>query len=206
MATQWRSDPRRNKRHAGDAPLTLSDDGAIIDVVVTNDAGSTTSIPVCATVEPVPAVAPSFSVPPLALSVRTGADAVFVVEASGSPAPVLQWRRDGAPVPGATAPTLTLPTVSQADDGTMIDVIATNSEGSITSTPVMLTVVDTRRVAFVASSVPAPKRDRPVIEHLTAGGFDVTVSTMPVSLRPPSPVTTWCSCPPRCCRACSPTR
>ncbi len=155
--------------------VSLADDGAIFDVAASNSAGSTTSVPVVLTVEPVPAVPPSFAVQPVAVSVRTGADAVFTVAVSGSPTPTLQWRRDGTPIPGATNPTLTLATLSTADDGAMIDVVATNSEGSITATPVMLSVVDTPRVAFVASTVPAPNRDRPVIARLSASGFDVTV-------------------------------
>ena len=66
--------------------------------------------------------------------------ATFSVAATGPGALYYQWRRNGANIPGANSPTLTLPNLQlqQAGDYT---VLVFNSAGSVESTPATLTVL-----------------------------------------------------------------
>jgi MYXO-CTERM domain-containing protein len=52
-----------------------------------------------------------------------------------------QWRKDGAPITGATSDTFTR-SAAQTDDTGSYDVLLTNDGGSIASTPVMVTVAE----------------------------------------------------------------
>ncbi|GAA1614140.1 Ig-like domain repeat protein [Leucobacter chromiireducens] len=79
-------------------------------------------------------------------TVTAGTDAVFTAEASGAPAPSVQWQSRASEseeftnVEGATAPTLTLPAVETSASGTQVRLVATNDAGSATSNPATLTV------------------------------------------------------------------
>ncbi|MFN8011519.1 MAG: immunoglobulin domain-containing protein [Holophagaceae bacterium] len=84
-------------------------------------------------------VAPSFTTQPQSLTVLLGGNASFAVAASGTPAPSLQWRKNGAAIPGATAATLALTNV-QTSDAATYDAVATNAAGSATSASAVLTV------------------------------------------------------------------
>ena len=66
--------------------------------------------------------------------------ATFTVSALGSPPPSYQWYANGAPVPGATTSSLTYDTVTTFENGTIVDVIASNSYGTATSSNAVLTV------------------------------------------------------------------
>jgi hypothetical protein len=83
--------------------------------------------------------APLFTAQPVSQTVAVGASVTFSVTATGTPAPAFEWRKNNAPIPGATAATLTLPSVTAADAGTYV-AIATNSAGSATSATATLTV------------------------------------------------------------------
>lgn len=79
-------------------------------------------------------------------TVTAGSDAVFAVEASGSPDLSYQWQTRSseaaafADVAGATEASLTLPAVSSAAHGTQVRVVVTNDAGSVTSNTATLTV------------------------------------------------------------------
>ena len=83
---------------------------------------------------------PVFTTQPATQSVAVGGSVTLVGVASGTPAPTYQWRKDGAALPGATTSTLVLANVQPADAGTYT-LVATNSAGSATSNPAVLTVV-----------------------------------------------------------------
>ena len=101
------------------------------------------------------ATAPSFIANPLTQAVAAGTTVVLTVSATGSPAPTLQWQKNGAPLPGQTSATLTLNNVQPADSGSYA-CVATNSAGSITSGASTLTVnAITASPAFTAQ--PASK-------------------------------------------------
>lgn len=125
---------------ATDATLTLdgvqrSDLGAYT-VVVTNDAGSATSN---AATLIITGLAPEIGTSPGSQTVSAGSNVTFAVTVTGSPTLSYQWRKDLAPISGATASTLTLGNV-QAGDGADYDVVVTNSVGTATSLPATLTV------------------------------------------------------------------
>lgn len=89
---------------------------------------------------PAPTVtAPSITTQPQSLTKLRGETAVFTVAATGSPAPTFQWRKDGSPLSGQTGATLTLTNVQPADEGSYV-AVATNSGGSASSSPAVLTV------------------------------------------------------------------
>ena len=85
--------------------------------------------------------APAFTTQPVSQTVTSGTNVTFTVAVIGSPAPTLQWFKDASALPGKTATTLTLSTVTPADAGTY-KVVATNSATSsgVSSTGASLTV------------------------------------------------------------------
>jgi hypothetical protein len=82
----------------------------------------------------------SIAVQPLSQTVTVGAKATFAVTAAGSSPIHYQWKRDGVIISGATSATYTTPKVSAADNGAAFSVDVSNSVGSATSTPALLTV------------------------------------------------------------------
>ena len=84
-------------------------------------------------------VAPAIVTGPVAQTTTVGTGVTFSVEATGIPAPTYQWRHDGEAIDGATAPSFTIAQPTTADGGNY-DVVITNSAGSVTSPPVLLTV------------------------------------------------------------------
>src|SRR5688572_26812884 len=75
------------------------------------------------------------------VSVSPGRQATFSVTATGGGGGGLgfQWQRDGQDIPGATAATLAIAAVRDADAGAY-RVVVTNGVGSVTSNPATLTV------------------------------------------------------------------
>jgi hypothetical protein len=83
--------------------------------------------------------APVFATQPASQTVAAGATVTFTATANGTPAPTYQWRKDSAPIPGATATSLTLSGVTNAHAGSYT-LVATNAAGSATSSAAILTV------------------------------------------------------------------
>jgi hypothetical protein len=125
---------------------TAADNGAVFSVVITNAAGTVTSNGATLTVN-VPNVPPAITQQPGNVSVQVGQVAIFSVTASGAPPLGYQWRRDGAPIAGATGASYTTPATTLADSGAKFDVVVTNNLGSITSAQATLTVTDAPPVA-----------------------------------------------------------
>ena len=90
------------------------------------------------TVRPRP-VAPAIVSGPMGRRVLIGEAVVLSVDASGEPTPELQWRKDGAPIAGATGRTFTIASAAQSDAGSY-DAVASNPLGSAASAPARLTV------------------------------------------------------------------
>lgn len=82
---------------------------------------------------------------PANVSVPATLPATFRIVAEGSTPLTLQWLRNGVPIPGATEPTYTLPSVTSADTGASFTVEVTSTIGGtptkVTSNPAVLTVV-----------------------------------------------------------------
>lgn len=73
-------------------------------------------------------------------TVLEGLSATFTVAATGATTPTYQWKKNGTPLPGATAASYTTPPTSLADTGATYTVVVTNTLGSSTSTSATLTV------------------------------------------------------------------
>lgn len=83
--------------------------------------------------------APSFATQPTTQTVTAGATVTFTATADGSPAPTLQWRKNGNAIGGQTSTSLILTSVATTDAGSYT-CVATNSAGSATSNAAVLTV------------------------------------------------------------------
>jgi hypothetical protein len=90
----------------------------------------------------VPSNSPTATSQPASQTVAAGATVVFGFAASGSPLPTYQWFLNGSAVSGATGSTLVVHGAGSADAGTYT-AVATNSSGSVTSSPATLAVVTT---------------------------------------------------------------
>jgi len=110
-------------------------DAGSYSVVVTNLAGSVTSVDAVLTVN----VAPVITAQPQDQNVNQGNDAVFSVVATGTPAPSYQWRKNGTPIGGATDSSYTVANAQPGDAGSY-SVEVSNVAGTVTSADAMLTV------------------------------------------------------------------
>ncbi len=117
-------------------------------VIVTNGVNSTASAAATLTVL---AAAPAITTSPLFQSVAPGATATFTAAASGMPPLNFQWRRNGQPLPGATAATLDV-VAAVAEDIAAYDVVVTNAAGSATSAAAALEIFAPYAIATQAGS------------------------------------------------------
>jgi PKD repeat protein len=111
-------------------------DAGTYQVVVTNFAGSATSLTAVVTV----LAPPSIATPPASQSVAVGSNATFTVSSTGTPPLYYQWRFNGTPINGATDTTYTR-TNAQCTDAGGFDVVVSNSISTVTSPLATLTVV-----------------------------------------------------------------
>lgn len=129
---QWKKDGQ-NVGEDGPAYTVASaqaDSAGSYTVTITNATWRITSAAAVLTVN----MPPVILVQPANLTADQGGSAVFSVSASGSGTLGYQWRKDGQPLPGATAAVYTLFSVMPGDAG-HYDVVVTNTlNGTITST------------------------------------------------------------------------
>ncbi len=83
--------------------------------------------------------APTITTQPISRTVAAGSPASFTTVVTGFPTPTLQWFKNSVAVPGATTELLTFASAALADAGTYT-LVATNSQGSVTSNAATLTV------------------------------------------------------------------
>ncbi len=121
---------------------TTAQNGASVDVKVSNSAGSVTSITVKLTVNATPPTAPTITTQPTNQTVAAGATATFTVAASGTAPLTYAWFLNGTAA-GTNSNTYSISqtTVSQSD--AQVYVTVSNSAGSVTSHTVTLTVNQT---------------------------------------------------------------
>lgn len=112
---------------------------------------------------PTPVAAPVLTSQPQPLTVLAGSSASFSVSATGDSLGY-QWRKDGVPIPGATASTYALASVAASHAGDYSAVVS-NSGGSATSGTARLTVIPRLTLAPGRGYLPV---DRSV--RLTASG------------------------------------
>jgi hypothetical protein len=104
-------------------------------VIVANAGGSVTSSVAALTVNGPPAI----TLQPHSLTNLAGTSASFTVAAGGTEPLIYQWRLNGNPLPGETAPTIQLPDVQTANAGNYTALV-TNTAGSVVSSIATLTV------------------------------------------------------------------
>lgn len=83
--------------------------------------------------------APTITTQPTSRTVAAGSPASFTTVVTGFPTPTLQWFKNSVAVPGATTELLTFASATLADAGSYT-LVATNSQGSVTSNAATLTV------------------------------------------------------------------
>lgn len=115
-------------------------------VVVSNSLGSLISSGATLTVNSSPILVTSIQ----PQTVISGQSVTFTANIAGGLGITFQWRKNGVAIAGATSSTLVLSNVSSAD-AALYDVVATNSLGSITTAPALLTVDTTPSVPVVTS-------------------------------------------------------
>ena len=128
--------------------------------------------------------APRISTPPQAQGVVAGGTATFGVIASGTPPLAYQWRKDGVPIAGATASSLTLVGVAAVDQGAY-SVMITNALGSVTSPAASLTL-GSSRLTNLSVRTSAGTGDNSLIVGMVIGG-NGTSGTKPLLMRAVGP-------------------
>jgi uncharacterized delta-60 repeat protein len=140
-------------------------------------------------------VGPAIVTPPVAQTAAAGGTATFSVVADGGAVNLYQWFRGTTVLAGATSPVLVLKNLTSADAGNYT-VQITNARGTVTSTPVALTVNDlpvivtppvaqsavfggTATFSVVATGSPAPtfQWQRNGIDIPTATGAAYTITS-----------------------------
>lgn len=134
--------------------VTTADDGLLVRVVATNEAGSDTSAPAELTVD---ASLPTLT-DPQDLTITAGGEARFSVVATGDPAPAVRWQVEVAGLSGwtdipFTGSELVLPDVPYLPFELSFRAVATNAAGEVLSAPAVLTV---DALAPVVVTAPAP--------------------------------------------------
>jgi hypothetical protein len=93
----------------------------------------------CQTINSEKSVAPVIITQPLSQKKTIGESVSFLVEATGTPFPAFQWRKNGQNIFGKTSSTLIIESV-KLDDAATYDAVVTNSAGSVISEPAILMV------------------------------------------------------------------
>jgi hypothetical protein len=83
---------------------------------------------------------PSISQQPISQFVTVGQSATFSVAATGTPPLKYQWHRNGIDVSDATSSTLTVSNSALTDDGAQFNAVVSNAQGSVNSSPAILSV------------------------------------------------------------------
>jgi hypothetical protein len=112
-------------------------------VVITNAAGTVTSVVAALTVN----LPPNIATPPQSQEVRVGQDASFAVSAGGTEPLSYQWRFNGADLAGASSDQYMRSDVQTNHTGSY-SVVITNLAGAVTSAPALLTVAPWLPVHF----------------------------------------------------------
>lgn len=104
---------------------------------------------------------PIVAAQPQSQSVLTDASAVFTVSANPNPSDSgtglsYQWRKNGANIAGATAPTYTTPPASYQDNAAQYTVVVTGARGSVTSMSAQLTLVRSANQQAIESLLLTP--------------------------------------------------
>lgn len=158
--------------------VTLDDAGAYSVVLTGSGDQQLVSAPVMLEVYPT-SVAPVIATAPVAQTGMVGDALHLGVEATSSAPATYQWRRNGEAIAGATQATLSFGALTAADTG-FYDVVITNAFGSVTSTPVLVSVTGSVGGAITAGQA--------VVGHVYRPGGLVTVNATLVLSAPATDV------------------
>lgn len=98
------------------------------------------------------AAPPNLATPLASQRVAPGGTAIFSASAGGAAPIAFQWFKDGAAIPGATSPALTIGAAQESDLGTYTVRLA-NTVGSVVSNPAVLSFVGSDPTALTNLSV-----------------------------------------------------
>ena len=154
-AYQWRKNGLA-VAGATNSSLTLTavqtGDVGAYDVVVSNALGTASSSLASLGVSATPQ-APTISRQPVSMALAVGRTARLSVTATGAPAPIYQWRLNGAPVSGVTARELVLANLSAAQAG-VYSVAVSNSAGNVVSNDAVVTAFNRSYAGSYFGSLP----------------------------------------------------
>lgn len=144
LSYQW----QKNEVNIGGAtsasyttPLATSgDNGSAFRCVVSNAAGSVTSTQAILTVTTA-IIPPAITQQPVSDTVNVGQTATFSVVASGTAPLSYRWQKNGSNISGATSASYTTPPAASGDNGKTFRCVVSNTAGSVTSGPAVLTVM-----------------------------------------------------------------
>jgi len=131
--------------------------------------------------------APTFTLQPVAQTVVLGNAATFTAAATGYPLPTLQWQKNGEDLPGVTGGTYTIAATTMSDAGTYT-AVATNSQGSTSSSPAGLIVQDVTPPVLTLPASQTLEATSPAGATATfsATALDNVDGAVPVTLSPVS--------------------
>src|SRR5213079_1020729 len=155
---------------------TASDNGDQFTVVVSNAAGSVTSMAAALTVSAT-LVAPTITTQPASQTVTAGQTATFTVTATGTAPLSYQWQKNGTAIGSATAASYTTPATTASDNGDQFTVVVSNAAGSVTSRAAALTVSTTP----VTPTITAQPASQTVSAGQTATFTVTATGTAPLS-------------------------
>ena len=161
-------------------PVTsTADNGESFTVTVSNSKGSVNSTAANLTVT-APAALPSITTQPSSHSVKAGQTATFTVGATGAATLAYQWKKNGAAISGASAPSYTTPPATTSDNGAAFTVAVSDSAGTVTSSAAMLTVL-AAPVSAVAPSITSQPSSQTVTAGKTASFTVAATGTAPLT-------------------------
>lgn len=166
---QWRRDGAEIPGETGTSlaiAAAAAGDAGEYDVVVSHAGGSVVSAPAFLTILEPPSVLAAGG----AIAGCAGSPVTFEAGVSGSPPFSHQWRKDGAPIPGATGTSLTIPVTAVSDAGSY-DVVVTNPCGVAIGDVFALAIDE-------PPSIAAEPADRTVCSG-GAASFSIAVSGSP---------------------------
>jgi len=152
-------------------------------VVASNSAGSVTSNGALLSVS---GSAPAFTLQPSSQVINAGQTFTLTVAVTGTPAPGLQWKKNGVAISGATSASLTVVDLAGSSVGTYT-AVATNSVGSATSTGATITLAIAATAPGRLTAVSVRSISAPWGSAALQLGFAVTGSQKSVLLRAVGP-------------------
>jgi Regulator of chromosome condensation (RCC1) repeat/Immunoglobulin I-set domain len=155
------------------AAASPADNGALFSVQVSNNVGTVQTPGVALGV----VVLPRISAQPTPAALVVGQTASFTVAATGTGPLQYQWQRNGSPVAGATAASVTTPTLTLADNGSEWRVVVSNAAGTVTSAAALLSV----RQPDVAPAITAQPADVAVLSGRQARFTVAATGTAPLA-------------------------